>query len=761
MPTSFNAPGVYVIEKDISEYPATINSSVIGVVGFASKGPPNKATLITSVNSLNEKFGKPAEGIYGQGLEGLVEIMETTDQAYFVRAIDDATAKDASGHVALGGCPAVVVSAGGAVNPAGGGVHPTDRPIIWGVTDPITFRIQVYDSNGVKQLPGDGRVVTVASGTISSTDPSSTMQLALLKGLGGGNDNSEYGLFASSFAHDTSTAQIVGAYAGSGAYVDVTACSGTAFNAASGVSALAVINQNTGDVCSVWDRGVIGGYFDDLNDASSLASSVRAWGSTFQSEKDGGEASSLFYLAESLHPGAGYNAGTTVGGDTSGNSVEISKLGGRKVVLTVNEDGAAKENFTISLVSGADYIEDVIQTGEIDLTSEIIKGNVASGTFPGKDLDPDGATAFTDMAQAVFGRTVATNIGGSTKFSFNNESGIVTTESDAVYSNVNSRYVKPIEGTYDLSNGNNGVPASNADREAALVGDATVTPKTGMQALDDDLLNISVGLVPGVSLQNVQNNLITLAERTQNFLAVVAPPYAVGNTQDAIDWHNGLSISRTASINNSYAAIYWPWVQVFSVFDRKDIWMDPAVYGARQMAFTDKVGETWFAPAGYQRGRLTKPSDVEVRVNRGDIATMYGGGNAINPIVNWPQQGITVWGNRTSQRAPTALDRINVRRLMIYIRKVLLLSTQRFVFEPNDQFLWAQIKAVVDPLMDDIANRRGITEFRVVCDETTNTPVRVDRNELWCRVLIKPTKAAEVLVFELNLTNQSADLGKL
>jgi phage tail sheath protein FI len=200
---------------------------------------------------------------------------------------------------------------------------------------------------------------------------------------------------------------------------------------------------------------------------------------------------------------------------------------------------------------------------------------------------------------------------------------------------------------------------------------------------------------------------------------------------------------------------------VFSTFDSKDRFYDPSIFGARQMAFTDAVADSWFAPAGFRRGRLTKPSETEVKLNQGDRDSLYSGGNVINPIVNFPQQGITIFGQRTTQRNPTALDRINVRRLMIYIRKVILLATQRFVFEPNDEFTWAQIEGVLNPFLDDIRRRRGITEFRVVCDETVNTPIRVDRNELWTKVLIKPTKTAEILIFEINLTNQSAQLGSL
>ena len=135
---------------------------------------------------------------------------------------------------------------------------------------------------------------------------------------------------------------------------------------------------------------------------------------------------------------------------------------------------------------------------------------------------------------------------------------------------------------------------------------------------------------------------------------------------------------------------------------------------------------------------------------------MYSGGNCLNPIVNFPQNGIAIFGQRTTQRQPTALDRINVRRMMIYIKKVLLASTQRLVFEPNDPITWARVEDLCNPLLDDISRRRGITQFKVVCDSSTNTPIRIDRNEMWTKIMIKPTKTAEMVIFELNLTSQSA-----
>ena len=273
--------------------------------------------------------------------------------------------------------------------------------------------------------------------------------------------------------------------------------------------------------------------------------------------------------------------------------------------------------------------------------------------------------------------------------------------------------------------------------------------------MDDDGLNISIATVPGVTDDNVQNELITLAETSKNFLALISPPYALGAVQDAVDWLNGKGV-RTAAVNSSYAAAYWPWVQVFNSFAGAEEWYDPAIFAARQCVFTDSVAEPWFAPAGLNRGRLTKPTDTEQALNQGDRDTLYS--NSINPINKDPIGGIVIFGQKTTQRTPTALDRVNVRRLMIFVRKTLLSLGKPFQFEPNDQFTWELVENALSPFISDLIARRAIVEGAVKCDSTTNTPLRVDRNELWCSVSIKPTKVAETIVFEVNLTSQSATI---
>jgi phage tail sheath protein FI len=734
---NFVSPGVYTIEKDISEYAPSINTSIVGIVGFAGKGPTNKATLITSQNRLIDIFGQPSEDLTGQGLEGSLEILEQTNSLYFVRAATS-DAADASATMSIGACPSLLVS---------GAASNATITQGFGVGVPLTLRVQVYDNDGVAQYTDNsnaGKDFSIPAGTAVSQAE------AIRSVVGGGLDADKAGVYSTGrtdaeAAGMALSGMVFGSFAGSGASMSVSACSGTTFNEALGTSALAAVSAIDGTT----HYGVPA--------AINMASAVRVYGSTVIATG----ATAATYEVESLYPGAGYNAGTKTDGSVSGNSITVNNLGSQNFTLNVNQDGTTAEQFKTSFVGSGAFIEDVINTGATNAKSATIKGNLKKG---GDDAT---AAKLTDFAGQL-GTLMGTTSFGVTTQDLVPAPGTSTGTGTAVTTTVTvddgPRFLKLIPATATgLAGGDNGdTPATAA---AALIGSAAEDPKTGMQALDDATINIGIALVPGIQTESVQNALITLAESTQNFLALVSPPVAVGTVQNAIDWSNGQSSttagSRTSAINSSYAAIYWPWVKVFSVFDGIDRWLDPAIYGARQMAFTDTVADSWFAPAGYRRGRLTKPTEVEVKLNQGDRDSMYSGGNVINPVVSFPQQGITIFGQRTTQRSPSALDRINVRRLMIYIRKVILAATQRFVFEPNDQFTWSQIEGVLNPFLDDIQRRRGITEFRVVCDESVNTPLRVDRNELWTKVLVKPTKTAEILIFEINLTNQSAQLGSL
>ena len=685
MPT-YSSPGNYVIENDFSEYAPAVNSSIAGIVGFASKGPSNKATLITSASQLLKTFGATNDVAGGQGLLAALEILSKTNSVYYVRAENGNLAADASVGINFGSCPAVTAS--GIVQ-----------------SSSISFSFSSTDQAGTSNTTnGDGYILTVAD---TGTDPAAAVLTA--HSLIETNDWP----WTCVSGTDSSTVYFVNNHAGKDANLTVSS------NLQEGIRA---VNASSGD------SPATGSYFATASGTTALA------------EYSGGS-----YFVESLHTGAGYNASTvtTINGvKNKGIKLEVISYTGQTFALNVINNGVTSEGYQMNMAKDGTitlFPEDVINIGETNPVSQSIKASFKSNTTGvGKGWTP--ATTWDGKLTTGVSATQADNTIAT---------GLVT-----------PRFMKLIDGTYSLAGGNNGDSAGGdivTDVKAALVG--TTTLKSGIHALDDDSLNISMACVPGITQMDVQNTLITLAESSQNFLAVVAPPEGIPTAQAAVNWHNGQYTGRSTAITSSYAAVYWPWLKQYDTATSTDIFLDPAAYAISMMCHTDSVSDPWFAPAGLVRGRLTKPTDIEVILNQGDRDSLYQPGNAINPIAKFAQDGIVIWGQRTAQRTPSSLDRINVRRMMIVIRKMLLSTTRSVIFEPNDPLTWNRVVQLVQPAMDDIRRRRGITQFRVICDDTTNTPLRVDRNELWCRVLIKPTKTAEVLVFELNLTNQSAQLG--
>ena len=679
---NYVSPGVYVIERDTSDYPVSVNPSVIGIVGFASKGPNDRATLITNGERLQFMFGNPSNNIIGQGLEGALEILETTNSLYYIRATDPDFSADASATVKMGACPTFALSGDG-----------------WGSTSGCTLVLNGTKQDGTKIFTLDTSV------TIASGQGITESAVAISNAIGT--------LDSSKLLSDTQDGVnfIAGAFAGHMTTLSVSAYTpaGDPFNV------LRVLTASS----------------DTLTAAP--ASNISISGITY----DSGVVNSAAYLTESLYPGTGYNLATDTNGTVTGNSITVVTTGGAKSTLSVNDEGVSQEDFIVGFTTSG-FIETEINTDIEGLKSSYIKGNI---------LDDGGASTFTTGLPSIGTKLVDNGVNTGL-------SGI--TGGTLTPINTDGRFTKLVDGTYALAGGTDGIPTTTADRADALIGNAA--DKTGMQLLDDDLLGVGIALVPGISDQNVQNNLVTLAEKNGSFLALLAPPVATNSAQDAIDWSNGTSVARTAAITSSYAAIYWPWVKVFSQFDKTDRWYDPSIFAARQMAYTDDISDSWFAPAGFVRGRLTKPTDVEVRLSQGDRDAMYSGGNVVNPIVNFPGQGITIYGQRTAQRTPTALDRVNVRRMMIIIKKIILQSTGQFAFEPNDAGTWKRVASLTTQLIDPIARGRGITAYSVICDETTNTPARIEKGEMWCKVVIRPTKTAEIIVFELNLVNQSASV---
>ena len=295
-------------------------------------------------------------------------------------------------------------------------------------------------------------------------------------------------------------------------------------------------------------------------------------------------------------------------------------------------------------------------------------------------------------------------------------------------------------------------PAYSSAVDAAVIGNASTN--SGLYAFQNkDSFDINLLCTPGYSTGAVIAAGLSICESRGDVLYIIDPPFGL-RPQQVVDWHNGMYFSDLSNaINSSYGALYWGWIRYYDQFNIQEVWVPPSGHIAAIFSRTARVTEQWYAPAGLTRGRVLTALEIEYTPTQGENDLLYGSGNSVNPICKFPQDGIVVWGNRTLQRVETSLSRVNVRMLLIYLKKVLGRTLKTFVFEPNDSALWSQVTSVINPLLADIQSRRGITAYKVVVDASNNTPERIDRNELWVSIFIKPTRSVEFIVLNLAVIN--------
>ena len=240
--------------------------------------------------------------------------------------------------------------------------------------------------------------------------------------------------------------------------------------------------------------------------------------------------------------------------------------------------------------------------------------------------------------------------------------------------------------------------------------------------------------------QSVNNSLISLAENRGDCIAVI-DLVPTGSVLSAVT-------AQAAAINSSYAATYWPWVQVQSATGKNEYvpagTVIPGVY-----AFTDNASAPWFAPAGLVRGGLAGVIQAERKLTKGDRDTLYLG--KVNPIATFPGTGISVFGQKTLQTKASALDRVNVRRLLIELKKFIGDQARNLVFEQNTIATRNRFLATVNPYLESVVQRQGLYAYRVVMDDTNNTSDVVDRNQLVGQIFIQPTKTIEFVVLDFTI----------
>jgi hypothetical protein len=218
-----------------------------------------------------------------------------------------------------------------------------------------------------------------------------------------------------------------------------------------------------------------------------------------------------------------------------------------------------------------------------------------------------------------------------------------------------------------------------------------------------------------------------------------------GNANTSLE----LTITNAQSVDSNMAAVYYPWVKTIDVNTNKLITVPPSVLLPGVFAANDRVAAEWFAPAGLNRGGLVGAVSVLNRLTQSEKDELYEG--KVNPIVQFPGQGIVVFGQKTLQDKPSALDRINVRRLLLTVRKYIASTSRYLVFEQNTSETRNRFLNIVNPYLESIQQRQGLYAFRVVMDDTNNTPDVIDRNIMKGAIYLQPTKTAEFIQIDFNI----------
>jgi len=360
--------------------------------------------------------------------------------------------------------------------------------------------------------------------------------------------------------------------------------------------------------------------------------------------------------------------------------------------------------------SGTSYYLDV--TGSYPNNSRYVYVSAVNNPTPNY-FDNNG------IAKTQFTGSIPLNASGS----FNNAIGTVSTD---------GQYYSAITD----GNRSQGIPS------------ASYTNMINLLSNQDDY-RFNVLLTPGLfnSLQTSQ--VTTIISNTQNRGDNIF-------VLDLVPYNSSVSTISTQALsrNTSYAASYWPWLQVIDPDTGQFVWVPASTLIGGVYAFNDSVAEPWFAPAGINRGGLAGVIRAERKLSQSDRDTLYS--NKVNPIATFPGQGVVVYGQKTLQTAASALDRVNVRRLLIALKSYISQVANNLVFEQNTIATRNAFLSQVNPYLESVQQRQGLYAFKVVMDDSNNTPDVVDRNQMVGQIYLQPTKTAEFIYLDFNITPTGA-----
>lgn len=320
------------------------------------------------------------------------------------------------------------------------------------------------------------------------------------------------------------------------------------------------------------------------------------------------------------------------------------------------------------------------------------------------------------------------------------------------------KFVVGFQGGFDgqspataINVGGDIVPGNTQGLDCTTVSSAgSVAYNQAITALgNSDEFDINLIVVPGIVHQHhpyVTNRVVDMCEARGDCFYIMDLYVDDGNpTSGQIDE----VVADAASYDTNYAAAYYPWIKILDTNINQIVTVPPSVVLPAVFAANDKVAAEWFAPAGLNRGGITSATQVTDRTTHEERDTLYEG--KVNPIASFPGSGVVVWGQKTLQNDSTALDRINVRRLLINLKKFIASTSKFLTFEQNTAATRNKFLSIVNPYMESVQQRSGLFAFFVKMDEQNNTADIIDRNILYGQIYIKPTRTAEFIVLDFNV----------
>jgi hypothetical protein len=286
---------------------------------------------------------------------------------------------------------------------------------------------------------------------------------------------------------------------------------------------------------------------------------------------------------------------------------------------------------------------------------------------------------------------------------------------------------------------------------------------------DPEVVEYNLASMPGIINNTLNRSLVDMCEARGDALAIIdlkngyTPKYEstateanrLGDVDQVIN-----NARNELLINSSYGAAYYPWIQLRDSSNGQQVWAPPSIAALGAMSYSQKRSELWFAPAGFTRGGLSAGtagipiSAVRERLTSKQRDKLYE--SNINPIAQFPAEGIVIFGQKTLQATPSALDRINVRRLLIYLKRQISRFAATVIFDQNVRSTWNRFKGRVEPFLASVQAGLGITKFKLVLDDTTTTEDLIDRNIMYAKIFIKPARAIEYIALDFILTDDGA-----